>query len=80
MSQKNATRKGCKDIWNAFMCEGADFTSHSRIDIPFCPTTATEIPKDIITWDEAKRLYRNALARKDKELCINYSVGCGKIV
>ena len=57
MSQKNATRKGCKDIWNAFMCEGADFTSHSRIDIPFCPTTATEIPKDIITWDEAKRLY-----------------------
>ena len=71
MSQKNAIRKGCKDIWNAFMCEGADFTSHSKNDIPFCPTTATEIPKDIITWDEAKRLYRNALARKDKHFFCN---------
>lgn len=66
MSRKNNIRKGCKDIWNAFMCEGADFTSHSKNDIPFCPTTATEMPKAIITWCEAKRLYRNALARKDK--------------
>ncbi|MCR5485126.1 MAG: DUF4417 domain-containing protein [Clostridiales bacterium] len=58
-------RKGCKDIWNAYMCEGADF-SHSKNDIPFCPTTATEIPEAIIPWDEAKRLYRNAIARGDK--------------
>lgn len=62
MSQKNITRTGCKDIWNAFMCEGATF---SKNDIPFCPTTADSIPHDIITWDEAKHLYKKALARKN---------------
>ena len=46
------------------MCEGV---SYSKNDIPLCPTTAKEIPSAIITWDEAKRLYRNALARKDIE-------------
>ena len=59
------TRKGCRDVWNAYMCEGADF-SRSSNDIPFCPTTATELPTTIIPWEEAKRLYRNALARGDK--------------
>ena len=44
------------------MCEGARFSNH---DIPFCPTTATDLPERIILWDEAKRLYKNALARKD---------------
>ena len=63
-------RSGCKDVWNAFMCEGADF-SHSGNDIPFCPTTATKLPEDIIPWDEAKRLYRNALARGDKNFFCN---------
>ena len=62
MSQNNKTRAGCKDIWNAFMCEGATFSAN---DIPFCPTTADVIPEQIIQWDEAKRLYKNALARKD---------------
>jgi len=61
-------RTGCKDIWNAFMCEGAVFSTN---DIPFCPTTALEVPEAIITWDEAKRLYRNALARKDDSFFCN---------
>ncbi len=63
MSTNEDVRNGCKDIWNAFMCEGSSFSEN---DIPFCPTTATCIPKTIITWDEAKRLYRNAKARKDE--------------
>ena len=63
-------RKGCKDIWNAYMCEGADF-SHSNNDIPLCPTTAVDLPAAIIPWDEAKRLYRNALARKDDHFFCN---------
>ena len=62
MSQKDKTRKGCKDIWNAFMCEGATF---SRNDIPLCPTTAESIPKRIIDWVEAKHLYKKAIVRKD---------------
>ena len=35
-----AIRPGCKDIWNAFMVDGASFCRH---DIPFCPTTAARI-------------------------------------
>ncbi len=63
-----STRKGCKDIWNAFMVEGATF---SRNDIPYCPTTAVDLPATVIPWDEAKRLYRNALARKDDDFFRN---------
>ena len=37
-----AIRSCCKDIWNASMVEGATFCRH---DIPFCPTTADQIPK-----------------------------------
>ena len=56
-SQKNdiiKVRKGCKDIWNAYMADGAIYSSH---DIPFCPTTATELPYGIVTWEEAKAIY-----------------------
>ena len=70
MSKENSTRSGCKDVWNAYMCKDADF-SHSNNDIPFCPTTATKIPATIIMWDEAKRLYRNALARGDRDFFCN---------
>ena len=62
MSQNNNVRNGCKDIWNAFMCEGA---SYSKNDIPFCPTTADSIPTRIIPWNDAKHLHKNAVARKD---------------
>ncbi|MCD8307002.1 MAG: DUF4417 domain-containing protein [Clostridia bacterium] len=57
-------RKDCRDIWNAFMCEGAIFTGH---DIPFCPTTALAPPMDIVTWDEAKYIYKHQLfnSRRD---------------
>lgn len=57
-------RSGCRDIWNSFMCEGASFTSN---DIPMCPTTATTVPSAIIQWDEAKHIYKKALARGDKD-------------
>lgn len=55
-------RKGCKDVWNAFMCRGALFSNN---DIPFCPTTAKAIPKKIVTWEEAKRIYKKRIT-KDK--------------
>ena len=61
-------RKGCKDIWNAYMCEG---TTYSDNDIPFCPTTADALPSEIILWDEAKHIYKNALARGDENFCYN---------
>lgn len=53
-------RSGCKDIWNAFMVEGATF---GKYDIPFCPTTATGIPEDQVTWEEARRLHHKHIAK-----------------
>ena len=55
-------RPGCKDIWNAFMVDGAKFGKH---DIPFCPTTATHIPKRQVTWEEAKQIHKRHIARKE---------------
>lgn len=64
MSQMKCIRAGCKDVWNAYMCVGASFTER---DIPTCPTTATTPPSKIILWDEAKHIYKNALARNDRD-------------
>lgn len=55
-------RAGIKDIWNAFMAEGAKFCEY---DIPFCPTTAVEIPRSIITWEEAKQIHKRRIACRD---------------
>ena len=63
--QFNSIRKGIKDVgWNAFMVKGARFSEN---DIPFCPTTALTPPKSIITYDEAKRIYREEIKRKNKD-------------
>ena len=58
------TRSGCRDVWNAYMVQGAFFAEH---DIPYCPTTATELPHDIITWEEAKAIYKKYRIRKDSD-------------
>ncbi|MBQ7045433.1 MAG: DUF4417 domain-containing protein [Clostridia bacterium] len=51
-----------KDVFNAYMCEGATFTQN---DIPFCLTTATVLPEDIVTWEEAKGIYKKQLRLKN---------------
>ena len=56
------SRAGLKDVWNAFMLEGAEFTSN---DIPYCPTTALRPPSDVITWDEAKAIYKKHRVKND---------------
>lgn len=66
----NASRPGCKDIWNAFMVDGASF---GKYDIPFCPTTATCIPVHQATcipvhqatWEEAKQIHRKHISKKE---------------
>lgn len=52
-------RAGCKDVWNAYMAEDARFSPH---DIPFCPTTATELPHALVTWEEAKAIYKKNIS------------------
>lgn len=56
------TRPGCRDIWNAFMADGATFGKH---DIPFCPTTAEHIPVRLVTWEEAKQIHKKHIAKKE---------------
>ena len=60
-------RRGCKDVWNAFMVEGATF---GKYDIPYCPTTATKIIPDQVTWEEAKQIHRKRIASGDSEYYI----------
>lgn len=65
--EKNDTiriRSGCKDSWNAFMCKGAIYSPN---DIPLCPTTATQEPDNIILWDEAKKVHKNAIEQGEKD-------------
>jgi len=62
MKINKTTRIGCKDIWNAFMAKGAIFSPH---DIPYCPTTATDIPTNMITWEEAKHIYKKNISVKN---------------
>ena len=50
--------KKVKDVWNAFMAEGAVFGDY---DIPYCPTTTKTSPRRIITWDEAKAIFKKQI-------------------
>ena len=52
-------RPGCRDIWNAFMVRGAEFSPN---DIPISPCTAKEIPKALISYLDAKREYQKRIA------------------
>lgn len=63
-----AVRSGIVDIWNAFMLIDAKYDNH---DIPFCPTTAKQIPERLISWPEAKHLHKKALRRGDKDYLIH---------
>ena len=61
-------RTGCKDIFNAYMCKGAIF---GRNDIPHCPTTAMKLPEEVITWEEAKSIYKKQLRLKNENFTHN---------
>ncbi len=57
----NNIRAGCHDEWFAFLVDGAEFTLGS--DIPYCPCTAKEVPKELILYEDAKRLHKENIAR-----------------
>lgn len=63
-------RHGLRDIWwNAFMVKDASFSEGS--DIPFCPTTAKELPKSIITYSEAVTIYNKKIAHAENNFFID---------
>lgn len=57
-------RKSCKDIWNAFMVKGANFTTNNN-DIPFCPTTSKRLPTELVTWKRALTIYNKHIQKGD---------------
>lgn len=60
----NKARKGIHSIWwKPEMLVGAD---KSKSGIPYCPTTATEISKDLITYTEAKQIYKEEQRKGNK--------------
>ncbi len=52
-------RTGCQDIWNAFMVKNTSFTYPS--DIPVCPCTADTPPLQLISFEDAKSLYKKEM-------------------
>ena len=61
-------RSGLADKCNDFMVEDASFSTH---DIPFCPTTATKIPNQLIGYDEAKTIHKKMIQSKNLDYHIN---------
>ena len=60
--RRAGTRRNIKDIWNAFMASGADFSA-SDFDIPLCNTTADGIPSNLLTFSEAKKVYKMEISK-----------------
>ena len=53
-------RANCKDIWNGYILKNATF---DKYDIPFCPTTAVELPKALISITDAKKMYEEEMEK-----------------
>ena len=64
-------RKGCKDVWNAFMVRGAKFSAN---DIPICPTIVKNIPEYLISCAQAKTIYNKCKRAGDKNFFENVFV------
>lgn len=62
-SKSIISRTGMKDIWNAFMLEGAEF---AESDVPICPCTASSAPLSVISWPRAKALHKNMLRKGNR--------------
>lgn len=62
-------RKGCKDMWNAFMVSQADFSS--KTDMPVCFSTSKEPPSQLISYADAKAIYKTEIRRKHYNFHIN---------
>lgn len=56
-----------QDCWNAFMVEGAVFSPN---DIPICPENCYAIPKQLISFPDAKTLYRKSV-RHDPDFFVD---------
>ncbi len=67
--KKLKPRNGCKDIWNAFMVKGASFDVGS--DMPICISTNDVTPKSLISYEDAKAIYRKEMLKRNKNFYID---------
>ncbi len=65
-------RAGCFDMWNAFMVKDANYTYMN--DIPICPCTANTPPLQLISYDDAKALYKKEI--KDGNHSFHHNAYC----
>ena len=68
MTNKKKISADCRDIWNAFMVKGATFSENG---IPFCPTTANEVPQALVAYTEARAIYNRQMRRGNKNFFVN---------
>ena len=57
-----APRTGCHDMWNAFMLKDAEFVLGS--DIPICDSTKDSVPHELISYEDAKHIYKLKLNKE----------------
>ena len=60
-------RTGSTDIWNAFMVKGASFVLGS--DMPVCHPIAKEIPQRLISYVEAKHIFKTRIKQEPAFKC-----------
>ncbi|MBR0288105.1 MAG: DUF4417 domain-containing protein [Selenomonadaceae bacterium] len=70
MTNETKIKADCRDVWNAFMVKGATF-SESGNGIPFCPTTAREIPQALVSYTEARAIYNRQMKRGNKNFFVD---------
>lgn len=59
--QPRPPRSGCRDVWNAWMLgDGAEWDVG---DIPICPTTALEAPKELVFYKDAIDAHRGNMRK-----------------
>lgn len=58
-TETSLTRSGLVDMWNAFMVKNAIF--EGDYDMPLCPCTAKSPPKELISYEDAKSLYKKEI-------------------
>ena len=58
----------CRDMWNAFMVKGAKFSENG---IPFCPTTASALPDNLISYTKAREMYNRHVKLGYKNFFVN---------
>lgn len=76
MNKRNIIRPGLKDMWNSYMVAGVKSEEWSENDIPFCPTTAADLPQSLVSYSTAKTLHRKMLIQKGSDYHINAYLHC----